>query len=144
MQCNFTLYLFASSSLPLPKIVMKYFFDFFRKPISPFSEFCFICVLGFYFVYCINCVLNEVDGAWYCNCSLVALRVPEICFWAAKTRENLNFSRCIHVSDLVLKFCSDINEGNWLQFLFLLLFVDGYSCLGYWNEFFSTVFRVLG
>ena len=27
----------------------------------------------------------------------------------------LHFLRCIHVFDLVLKYGSDINEGNWLQ-----------------------------
>ena len=48
---------------------------------------------------------------------MVALRVPELCFWPEKTRKNLNFLRCIHVFDLVLKYCSDINEGNWLQLL---------------------------
>ena len=48
----------------------------------------------------------------------MALRVPEMCFWPAKTRKNLNFLRCIHVFDLVLKYCSDINEENWLQLLF--------------------------
>ena len=46
------------------------------------------------------------------TCSLVALRVPEMCFWPAKTRKSLNFLRCIHVIDLVLKYGSDINEGN--------------------------------
>ena len=65
-----------------------------------------------YFVYCNNCVLNDFDGTCYCTGLVVALRKPEICFWPAKTRRNLNFLRCIHVFDLVLKYCSDINEGN--------------------------------
>ena len=73
----------------------------------------------------------------------MTLRVPETCFWPAKTRKKLNFLRCIHVFDLVLKYCSNINEGNWLQLRFLLPCIDGFSCLGYWNEFFSSVFRVL-
>ena len=47
--------------------------------------------------------------------------VPEICFWPIKTKKNLNFLRCIHVFDLVLKFCSDRNEGIWLQFPFYFL-----------------------
>ena len=34
----------------------------------------------------------------------------------------LNFLRCIHVFDLVLKYGSDINEGNWLQLLFYLMY----------------------
>ena len=47
----------------------------------------------------------------------MALCLPERCFWPAQTRKNLNFLRCIHVFDLVLKYCSDINEGIWLQLL---------------------------
>ena len=51
----------------------------------------------------------------------MALRVPEMCFWPAKTRKSLNFLRCIYVIDLVLKYGSDINEGNWLQLLFYFI-----------------------
>ena len=36
-----------------------------------------------------------------------------------------NFLRCIHVIDLVLKYGSDINEGNWLQLLFCLIVLIG-------------------
>ena len=75
----------------------------------------------FYFVYCNNCALKDVSGACSCTCSMVALRVPEMCFWPAKTRSSLNFLRCIHVVDLVLKYGSDINEGNWLQLLFYFI-----------------------
>ena len=75
----------------------------------------------FYFVYCNNCALKDVSGACSCTCSLVPLRVPEMCFWPAKTRKSLNFLRCIHVVDLVLKYGSDINEGNWLQLLFYFI-----------------------
>ena len=46
-QWNFTFYLFASSSLSLPKVVMKHLFDYFWKRISPFSKFCFNCLLRF-------------------------------------------------------------------------------------------------
>ena len=62
LQCNYTFYLFASSSQALPKIVKKYFVDYFWKPISPFSKFCAKSLLRFYFVYCSNCVLNDVNG----------------------------------------------------------------------------------
>ena len=51
--------------------------------------------------------------------------MPEMCFWPAKTRKNLNFLRCIHVIDLMLKYGSDINEGNWLQLLFYLIVLIG-------------------
>ena len=51
--------------------------------------------------------------------------VPETCFWPAKTRRDLNFLRCIHVIDLVLKYGSDINEGNWLQLLVYFILLTG-------------------
>ena len=85
--------------------------------------------------------MNDVIGACYCTCSLVALRVPEVCFWPAKTRKNLNFSRCIHVFDLVLEYCSDLNERNWQQLLFYFIVLMA-SCLGYWIGFLSSVFWV--
>ena len=44
----------------------------------------------FYFIYCKNCALKEVNGDCSCTCSLVALRVPETCFWPAKTRKELS------------------------------------------------------
>ena len=74
---------------------------------------------------------------------MVALPEKEMCLWPAETRKSLNFLRCIHVIDLVLKHGSDINEGNWLETSLLLHCIDGYSCLRYWNEFFSVVFQVL-
>ena len=91
------------------------------KSNSLFPKFCVNCLLIFYFVYCNNCALKDANGACSCTCSLVALRVPEMCFWPAKTRKSLNFLRCIHVIDLVLKYGSDINEGNWLQLLFYFI-----------------------
>ena len=47
--------------------------------------------------------------------------MPEMCFWPAKTIKNLNFLGCMHVFDMVLKYCSDINEGNLLQLLFYFI-----------------------
>ena len=80
--------------------------------------FCFVC--------CIICVLNVVNGAGYCTFSLAALHVPEVCFWLAKNGTNWNFLRCIHVLDpLLLKYCSDINEGIGTQLLFYsVIFVN--------------------
>ena len=55
----------------------------------------------------------------------MALCVPERCFWPAQTRKNLKNLRCIHVFDLVLKYCSDINEGIWLQLLlYFIVMID--------------------
>ena len=93
----------------------------------------------FYFVYCNNCALKEVNEACYCTCSLVALCVPEICFWPAKTRKSLNFLRCIYVIELVLKYGSDINEGNWLQLLFYSIVLMGIVASVIGMSFFSCV-----
>ena len=70
----------------------------------------------------------------------MALRVPEKCFWPAKTRKSWNVLRCIYVIDLELKYGSDINEGNWLQllFYFIVLMVIVASVIGM-SFFFSCV-----
>ena len=39
--------------------------------------------------------------------------------------KTLDFLRCLHVPDLVLKYGSDINEGNWLQLLFYSIVLMG-------------------
>ena len=49
---------------------------------------------------------------------MVALRVRDSWFWTANTRKNLNFLRCIHVFDPVLKNRSDIKVGIKQQLLF--------------------------
>ena len=91
----------------------------------------------FYLVYCNNCALKDVNGACYCTCSLVALRVPEMCFWSAKSRKI--FLRCIHVIGLVVNYGSDINEGNWLQLLFYLIVLMGIVASVIGLSFFSYV-----
>ena len=96
----------------------------------------------FYFVYCNKCALKDINGACQCTCSLVALRVPEMCFWPAKTRKN--FLRCIHAIDLVLKYGSDISEGNWLQLLFYFIVLMSIVASVIGMGFFSAVFQVLG
>ena len=55
----------------------------------------------------------------------------------------LNFLRCIHVFDLVLKYGSDINEGNWLQLLFYFIVLIGIVASVIGMSFFSAVFQVL-
>ena len=49
-----------------------------------------------------------------------------------RLEKTLNFLRCIHVIDLVLKYGSDINEGNWLQLLsyFIVLMATVGSVVG--------------
>ena len=71
----------------------------------------------FYSFYFNSCVLSDFKETYYCTCSLVAPLVPEMFFWLAETRKNSSSLRSIHVFHLMLKFCSDINEGIGIQFL---------------------------
>ena len=67
--------------------------------------------------------------------------MPEMCFWPAKTRKSLNFLRCIYVIDLVLKNCSDINEGNGLQLLLYFIVLMGIAASIFGLSFFQVCFR---
>ena len=87
MQCIFTLCLCVSFILCVFLEVLVKLFDYFWKPFSPFSKFSVNCLLRFHFVYFNNCAFKDVDRAGWCNCSLAALRVPEMCCWPAKTRK---------------------------------------------------------
>ena len=58
-----------------------------------------------------------------------------------RLEKTLNFLRCIHVLDLVLKYGSDINEGNWLQLLFYLFVLKGIVASVIGMSFFSCVSR---
>ena len=60
-----------------------------------------------------------------------------------RLEKTLNFLRCIHVIDLVLKYGSDINEGNWLQPLFYFILLMGSVGFVVGVRFFSAVFQVL-
>ena len=68
----------------------------------------------------------------------MALRVPEICFWPAKTRKNLEFFK-VHN-------CHWPRAQKWFRHKrrklvtasLLLLCIGGYSCLSYWNGFFLS------
>ena len=51
----------------------------------------------------------------------------------------LNFLRCIHVIDLVLKYGSNTNEGNWLQLLFNFIVLIGMVASVIGIQFFSYV-----
>ena len=142
MQCNFIFYRFVSSSLFFLEVVLK-LFDYFWKPNSLFSKFCVNCLLMFYFVYCTDCVLNDVKEACWCTLSLVALPVPHMCFWPAKTRKKLELFELptCHWPGAQIWFT---HKGRKLVTASLLLHcIGGYSRLRYWNEFFSALFLVL-
>ena len=51
----------------------------------------------------------------------------------------LNFLRCIHFIDLVLKYVSNTNEGNWLQLLFYFIVLIGMVASVIGIQFFSYV-----
>ena len=68
----------------------------------------------------------------------------DIRFWPAKARKNLeHFEKHIcHWPGAHIWFR---HKWRTLVTAFVLLHcIDGYSCLRYWNEFFSAVFQVLG
>ena len=56
-----------------------------------------------------------------------------------RLERNFFFLRCIYVFDLVLKYGSDINEGNWLQLLFYFLVLMGIVTAVIGIRFFSCV-----
>ena len=137
MQGNFTFYRFVSSSLFFLERVVK-LFDYLWKPNSLFSKPCVNCLLIFYFVYCNICVLNDVNGACWCTYSLVALRVPHMCFWPTKTRKKHYFFE--------MHTCLRPGAQIWFRHKWrklvtaslLLPCIDAYGCLRYWNEFFFS------
>ena len=72
----------------------------------------------------------------------MALGVPEMCFWRAKTRKNLELFEMdtCHWPGAQIWF-----RHKWRKLVTASLLLDGivgYSCFRYWNEFFSAVFQV--
>ena len=87
--------------------------------------------------------MKDVNGACYCTCLLVALRVPEMCFWPAKARKNLELFE-MHTNLWQSAQISFRHKRRKLVIASRLLHcIGGYSCLRYWNEFFLDVFNVL-
>ena len=135
MQCIFTFDPFVHFSFFFLELVVK-LFEYFWESFSLFSKFCVNCFLRFYFVYCNNCASKNVNGACYCICSLVDLRVPEMCFWLpAKTKKNLE------LFEMQTSFWPDAQRWSrhkWRNLVtasLLLHFFDRHSCHRYWNEF---------
>ena len=56
-----------------------------------------------------------------------------------RIEKTLNFLRCIHVIDRLLKYGSDINEGNLLQLLFHFFVLMGIGASVIGMSFFSCV-----
>ena len=51
----------------------------------------------------------------------MALSVPEMFSWPARTRSICEIFGCVHVFDLVLLYVSKLNEGSCLQLLFYFI-----------------------
>ena len=142
MQCNLILYRFVSSSLIFLEVVVKPF-DYFWKPNGLFSKFCVNCLLMFYIVYCNSCALKYINGACYCTCSLVALSVPEMCFWPAKTRKNLELFEMHTYLWPGAQIWFRHKRKKLATASVLLHCIGVYTRLGYWNESLSAVVHVL-
>ena len=128
---------FLSSSLLFLEVVVTVF-DYFRKPNSLFSKFRVNCLLMYYFVYCNLCALKGAKGACYRTCSLVALRVPYMCFWPAKTGKNIDFFEML---TCLWPGAQIWFRHKWRKLVtdsLLLLCNNWYSCLRYLNEFFFS------
>ena len=84
-----------------------------------FPIFKIIRFLLLHSVYCNVFVLIDVSGHSKKTCQWWP-RLRGKCVSGLLRREkNLTFSRCIHLWDLVLKSCYDINEGKWIQLPFI-------------------------
>ena len=115
MQYNFPSYVRLSSKVSFTASIDELTNNTSENHIILFPNFSFVnCLLMLYSVQCNSCVLRNNNGTYYCNCSLV----PKTFFWLVQSRRNWNVLRCIYAFYLMLKYCSDINEGNWLQLLF--------------------------
>ena len=56
-----------------------------------------------------------------------------------RLEKTLNYLRCIHIFDLVLKYVSDKKEGNWLQLLFYFIVLVGIVACVFGMSFCSFV-----
>ena len=78
--------------------------------------------------------VNALDSWWPCTW-------PKCVSGLGWQEKNLNFLRCIHIFDLVLKFASDINGWNWLQLLLHFSVLVGKNASVIRMKFFVLCFR---
>ena len=74
---------------------------------------------------------------------MVALHVPEMCFWPAKSRKNFEI---FEMHTCLWPGAQIWVRHKWRKLVtasLLLHCFGGCSCLCYWNEFFSAEFHVL-
>ena len=73
----------------------------------------------------------------------MALSVPEMCFWPAETRRNLEL---FEINTCHWPGAQIWSRHKWKKLATASLLrpcIDWYGCFCYWNEFFSAVFQVL-
>ena len=132
------------TSFPFLRSYCSDFFDFmniFENQLVRFPSFVltvFWCSASYTVIIVFSMRLMELVNAparcWSLAClkSVSGQRILEIF-------ELFQMHTCLY---LVLKYCSDINEGIGMQLLFTLLFIEENSCVVYKNEFFSSVGQV--
>ena len=88
-----------------------------------FPIFQIIRFLLLHSVYCNVFFLIDVSGHSSKTCQWWPCLKGKCVHGPQRLEKNLTFLRCIHLWDLVLKSCYDINEGNWIQppFIFAVL-----------------------
>ena len=118
MQSHFTSYNRVFSSVSSVACIGEITTNSSENHIDRFPSFFYVnCLLIFYFVYCQSCSFKNNNRAFLLQLLVGGPAVAVNFFlWLAETRKNLNILSCIHVLDLVLKYCSDIKEANWLHY----------------------------
>ena len=125
---------------------MMHFFDYFWKPISPFSTFKFLRLLLLHSVYCYVLVPIDVSGHNWIICQWRLFLRRKCVSGMQRLETNLTFSRCIHLWCLVLKI-QKLLRHKWRKLntaCFHFGSVGEKSCIVCWNEFFSSLFPFLG
>ena len=85
--------------------------------------------------------VNALARWWPCACLKCVSGLRRL-------EKTLNYLRCIHVSDVVLKYALDIHKGIWLQLFFYFIVLMGINasvmgrsffqlCFMFWIEVFS-------
>ena len=69
---------------------------------------------------------------------MVALRVPEMCFWPAKTRKNFELFEMLTCLWPAAQIWFRHKWKKLVTASLLVLYFVWYSCLRYWNEFFLS------
>ena len=138
MKCNLTFCLFESFSLFFWEVLVKILMTSDNQTvcIPSFVLAVFWCSTSYTVIIVLWKMLMEPVNAharwWPCACL-------KFVFGLRRLKKTLSFLRCIHIKDLVLKYGSNINEGNWLQLLFYFIVLIGMVASVIGISFFSYV-----